>query len=541
MTTLITALYDIGRGQMPKVKNNHRPFSDYLNWLEELLKMKTHLIIFVPPKGKYSGGIDLEQFIKERRIHPTTVIVKPFEELDLYSKREVIEKNQKKRNIKNIEFINPDYIITIFSKFKFILDSLPLTESNHLFWIDAGFFRKGNFAPEGEWPSVGKLELIQDKFIVGGSNFTYGISTKWEDDISTYRNDIWGYFFGGVRDRMVDFSNKVLQYLDIMLEKGLINNEQRVMSRIIREGFPSIVLEDDGSNRKIIRKLSNELDIGLGYPLEERLLLLTVASREVHPSLLDQWEKSAKFYGYNYEILGRDKKWGGWIFRTKEYLKRIKEETTSEVVIISDGTDLFFNGPAKEAYTKFINSGKNVIIGVEQLIAYNKGRNDIYEVEDFFNKKSDTVLKYPNGGFVIGKREAMIELLTINQTNPDDQAGYMDTMFEGIYNFDLDTRGQFVANFPNLSKYTNHFCSIWKYDEDKNRYYNSVTKEYPIAMHFPGSNTEFMSKNARNIQIPETVFARGESSNGNGSGIITFIVAMMILVALIIIFLVNYL
>ena len=534
MTSLVTALYDIGRGEMEKVENNHRPFENYIKWLEELLKMKTRLIIFVPPKGKYSGGYDLEQFIKERREFPTTIIVKPFEELELYSKREVIALNQSRRNIKNIEFINPDYIITIFSKFKFILDSLSLTDSTHLFWIDAGFFRDGIYAPQNKWPSLEKLELIQDKLVVEKYDENINDCENWDDYISTYCNDIIAYFFGGKRETVEAFSNKALEYFDTMLIKGLINNEQRVMSRIFKEGFPTILLEK--SYRTIVRKLSNEINIELTFPLEKRLLLLTVASKEVPLSKLEKWEKSAKFYGYNYEIIGRDKKWGGWSFRTKEYLQRIIKEKDSEVIIISDGTDLFFSGPAQEAYNKFIDSGKEVIIGVEQIISYHKGRNDLYVIEDFFNKQSGTVLKYPNGGFLIGKKNKLIELLTLNKDSPDDQAGYMDIIYEGAYQIDLDTDGKFVANLPNLSVFTNHFCSIWKYDEESNRYYNSVTKEYPIAMHFPGGNKEFMEKNARSISIPETKYARTgteeeeEEEEGSGVSIIIFFIVLLIVV-----------
>lgn len=530
MTSLVTALYDIGRGEMENLENNYRPFSYYIKWFEELLKIQTHLIIFIPPKGKYSGGYDLEQFIKEKRKYPTTVIIKPFEELELYSKKEIIAQNQKLRNLKNIEFINPDYIITIFSKFKFILDSLSLTDAKHLFWIDAGFFRDKNLVPKSSWPSPEKLDLIGDNLILDRGDFHDNILLNWNDDVSKYCNDIYAYFFGGVRKTIVDFSNKVLEYFETMLDRGLINNEQRVMSRVIREGFPAIVLEKNG--RKIVKRLSSELNLGLKYPLEKRLLLLTVASREVSLSQLEQWEKSAQFYGYNYEILGRDKKWGGWIFRTNEYLQRIIQEQNAEIIIISDGTDLYFNGPAREAYEKFTESKKDVIIGVEQIIAYSKGRHDIYEMEDFFNKKSNTVLKYPNGGFVIGKRKNMIELLTLNKDNIDDQAGYMDIIYEGLYHVDLDMTGQFVGNFPNLGDFTNHFCSIWKYDKEKNRYYNSVSKEYPVALHFPGGNTGFLNKTARSVKVPETIFSRSISEQNFNSDVITFFIGFLLIIAI---------
>lgn len=504
-TTLVTALYDIGRGEMKKEANNYRPFTLYLEWFKQLLRLKIPLVIFIPPQGKESGGYNLEEFIKQHRQggdeYPTQIIICPYHDLPLYKKRDKIKQVMDKLNKKDIrlEFHLPDYIVIIYSKFDFLNQAINRNffKSKYFFWIDAGYFRR---APGNEVlsPMIDeKVASIKEKFLVQDYNLNL---TPLKDEMSYLQgchNEIIACFMGGSKDVVIDVGKKVQLCLDNMLNHNIVNNEQQALSVVIkREPEKFLLYPYHGDGREIIYDFSSLGQIKIPYTRCNKLKLLTVASREVRSTELKQWIVSAEYYGYDYEILGREDKWGGWSYRTAKYLARLKELKSQEyeVAILCDGTDLFFCGSAHEAYRKYLREGKKIFIGSEPLIAYNNGRNNGYEIEDFFIKQCQARACFPNGGFVIGPISELIKLLEENVNSKDDQAGYMDLLYEKRVNYYLDEKNVFIGNLPNLYVYSKRDGDFWSWDQDCHRYYNPLTREYPIALHFPGGNRDMQNK-----------------------------------------------
>lgn len=169
-------------------------------------------------------------------------------------------------------------------------------------------------------------------------------------------------------------------------------------------------------------------------------------------------------------------------------MKQLKDKV--DVVILADGTDLFFCASAWEAYHKFKDCKENIIIGAENIIAYKEssGRHTSYQIEEFFIKQCQSRFCFPNGGFIIGYVPALIKLMEDNLTSNDDQAGYMDLLYEKTTTYTLDECNKFIGNLPNYQGYTTRDIGFWKWDKLRHRYYNPHTGEYPIALHFPGNN-----------------------------------------------------
>lgn len=556
--TLVTALYDIGRGQLHH-HEHHRPFSRYLDWFKRLLKVNSPLVIFIPPVGTpESGGVDLKEFISEHRLPgaPTTVIIEPFSQLPLYKSRDKIENIMKHLpskgvNLPNLEFHHPDYIIIIYSKFTFLERTIRQNphSTNYFFWVDAGYFRKepNNGVSIAPWPKNSYLERLDKKFLIQNNSFNQQI--KWHTSPTTYTlsedekrylktcpNELLACFFGGHQKIITEVSDKILSVYNAMLAEGIINNEQQGLAVIIRREPNKFHLYSYGKDgRKAIEDFASNGNLNLPYPTCPHIKVIAVASREISDAALYPSQTSTRYFGYNHVIVGREDKWQGWKYRTMKYLQEARK-STEEVIILADSTDLIFSGPSWEAYNKFKSCRKDVIIGVETYIAYHdkKGQHNSYEIEEFFIKQCTSRFCFPNGGFVIGKKDAVIKLLEANQEAADDQAGYMDLAFMGKLKYDLDQDNTFIANLPNYRHFTSREVEFWKWDDEKCRYYNPISHQYPIAIHFAGQNISTQNEMFRRI-IPGISLGYGRenfSSLWIGMAFLAFLFLVIVILGL---------
>ena len=507
--TIVTALYDIGRGQLKKEANNFRPFSSYLEWFKDLLLVNAPLVIYIPPEGPESGGYDLIKFIREHRSseYPTRIDVQPFSTLPLYAKRSRIENVMKKINHPDprLEFHHPNYIIMIYSKFDLLrktIESNPF-ESQYFFWVDAGYFRE---KPGDEitfpWPDPDKLLIIGDKLLLQNFKQNTDPSNPWpttstltqreKEYLAKCPNEVIACFFGGCTKTILEIGQQCLELLDEMLNQELINNEQQALSILAyRQPNNFLLYPAKKSQRGLLVDLSVASYLKVNYPTCPHLIALTVITREIKEAEFKAWLDTTSYYGYANKVLAREEKWGGWPFRTQKYLDALRQlNDTTEVAILTDGTDLFFCASAWEAYQKFKDSGERIIIGSENIIAYKEsaGRHTSYQVEEFFIKQCQSRFCFPNGGFIIGYISDLIKLMEANLKSNDDQAGYMDLLYEKETTYSLDQENILIGNLPNYQGYTNRDIGFWRWDKIRHRYYNPHTNQYPVALHFPGNN-----------------------------------------------------
>jgi hypothetical protein len=520
---------------MKREANNHRPFEAYLHWFKDVLRINAPLIVYIPPQGEYSGGYDLRAFVQAHRNsskYPTLIKIVPFKELPLYKEQKRISEVMTKLDHPDprLEFHHPEYIITIYSKFHFLDEAIQENpfETRYFFWIDAGYFRSPpDESIEKPWPDPHKLRpLERGKILVQNYNLvppkersvlTLMASFEAREYLKGCSNEIIACFFGGLKESLRSFGQEVLSSLDWMLKDGLVNNEQQAMSLLIK-AYPDkyLLYPGDDNYRRLVEDMAQGNHFKIGFTECPSLKAFTVVSKEIPDESFQGWVDSARYFGYPHEVLARNEKWGGWPFRTKQYLEALRKiEGSVEIAILSDGTDLLFCGPAWEAYDKFKKEEEPILIGGENIIAYSqsKGRHSSYEIEEFFMQRCHSRFCFPNGGFLIGRVPALIKLMEANLDSNDDQAGYMDLLYEKKFDYKIDEKTCYVGNLCNYGIYTERDVGFWKWDELKCRYYNPITKEYPIALHFPGGNRLHQTRIYRQVVPLQRKIEPKEESN----------------------------
>lgn len=494
-TTIVTALYDLGRGSMKKEANNYRPFHDYLNWFKFLLELNCPMVIFVPP--------ELVQFVKENRSKEYNTLIKStkLEDLPLFKQygtkaKEIIRSLPEKGiKLRNIELINHEYTLLIFSKFD-MLNQVAVDNpfhSDYFLWVDAGYFRnKPTFNTKLLWPDPYKIQHLQDgRYLIQQSKKIDPSNESILKDpvryLSTLPNDVIACIHGGNQRSVHKMYNDIKRWFKRMIEEfNLLNNEQQVMNLILYERWSDFLLyEPSKDNRQIINDFAQDTCISIGYPKCNKFIAIGVATREVSEKEIILWKKTADFYGYDARIIGRDRKWGGWKGRTALYIEECEKATEVQYIVLSDITDVIFVGPAYKAWND-ISKLDNVLIGGESIMAY-LGSKNRYEVENYFVKRGKSRFLFPNGGMLAGPKGKILEVLKLNSNSKDDQAGYMDLIMEDKCKINIDYDTVLFGNIPNYHYYTKLEKDFWL-QPIRGHFTNPISGHSPSLLHFAGAN-----------------------------------------------------
>lgn len=232
-----------------------------------------------------------------------------------------------------------------------------------------------------------------------------------------------------------------------------------------------------------------------GFSAEERLAVLTVATREIAESEFVSYIATGKYFGYYPRVLGRNLKWEGWKFRTQMYLKEvesiIEKEPEKELVLLTDCTDVFFCRPAHQLYEEFCSMGVRVVLSGEMNCSYKIQKYSKKTIKKFFRDRCKKgVYPFPNGGFVMGYAKDIATLLYANRNCEDDQVGYFNLLFENPHL--LDERKIAVDNTMHLvgTLSTYPLTSSWwcKYDEKLGYHVHREFGTAPFLFHFAGEN-----------------------------------------------------
>lgn len=532
-TTVVTALYDIGREHLSG-KYAHRPFQKYLDWFKNLLLLNVPMVIFIPP--------ELEQHIN--RSYPTKVVSRTFQQLQAYQYHDKIQSvidHMRANNYRKYfddcpEFMTAKYETIIFSKFDFLAEVANSNPFNteYFIWLDAGTFRQiPNFDYTLSWPDSYKIDIIKDKFLLPNRQYNPNII----NDNYMFLNDngLYAYILGGNKTSVNSVRKKFWQQVDKYLNLNVINNEQHILAIMLKEQpkdfylwkatgskYPSL------SNKDIM--IPYELSVGKlmseNYPINNQIKLLTVASENISPGQYQKWEQSARYYGYNYEILGRNDKWISFNTKIKlcyQRLQSIKEQYT----VITDCTDLFMCAPSQELYEKLKNV--NLVVGGEWGMFYRKGKYPDNIIKKYFEDIKKSEHAFPNGGFVCGRTDQVLKLMEHIIDYEDDQGGYYDIIYEKKLDFNIDYETKFVGNILDYGNINTKYQ--FYFNEKQRRYINKKSGEAPIALHFPGKHWNAM-KEFWNV-------SQTESDTNEDSWLSLIFFVLVIIVFIIIIYLIH--
>ena len=509
-TTLVTALYDIGRDKLTG-KNAYRSFDKYLSWFKYVLWMNVPMVVFIPEH--------LESYVVEHRPYGynTKIIVRSFEELSAHKYhdriQETIDSMVKEADADHgipsyfkecPEFITAKYETIVFSKFDFLKEVAHDNPfgTEYFIWLDAGtFYQEPPFHHELEWPDPYKIRVLGDKFLVSNQKLDIGDTRPLQDKRSYLRlnrNEVCAYILGGSKHAIDRTHREFWKEVDRALDMGVINNEQHILQLMMLESpeyyyswrrtshmYPN--LPRPMRDRMIPAELACGTYTTENYPINPHVKLLAIATKEVPQSAFQRWEATAKYYGYDYEILGRDKSWEGFRSKTTIFCDKLKE-VTAPYVVLTDCLDVFMTGSSDELYEKFLLENKDVIVGGELMMWYPKGNNDPTKVREYFEAIKEGPQFFPNMGFIMGKTSEMLKLITLHLPYDDDQGACFDTMYENKFPVSIDYRTSLVGNIPNYRDYAEAAINYFEYDAATRRYKSKLHGTTPVVLHFPGKN-----------------------------------------------------
>jgi len=189
-------------------------------------------------------------------------------------------------------------------------------------------------------------------------------------------------------------------------------------------------------------------------------------------SALDNWIFGAKKLGYDYTILGRGEKWGGWSWRTKKYIDAVKLLPHNSIVLIVDGNDILFaRGPAS-LYRAYKAAGSpSLLFGGEATCCV--GKFSAQKLNGERNRAITTIdhrgphnrWKFPNAGCIMGQRNAVLAALELVKDEPDDQAGHLERYLNDEKYLHIDWDHRVVGN---INKPGTLYCVDTSVVEDKN-------------------------------------------------------------------------
>jgi len=308
MITLVTGLWDIGRGDLSEGWS--RSFDHYLSKFEQLLQVDCNMIIF--------GDSELEKFVNQRRSVTNTQFVLRdlnwFKNNEFYNQIQSIRTNPKWYNLAGwlkdstqarLEMYNP----LVMSKMFLLHDAVLLDKFNSekLYWIDAGL---SNTVHMGYLTHDKVLPRIDDLF----SNFTFicfpyiadkeihGFDINKMDIITGTRVDkvCRGGFFGGPVNLIRQMNTLYYNLMKSTLERGLMGTEESLFS-ILLYNNPTIVdyveiesnglvykfFEDVKNNNLVIKSLKKERVIKNKTNGEVGLYVITFNSPKQFETLIN--------------------------------------------------------------------------------------------------------------------------------------------------------------------------------------------------------------------------------------------------------------
>lgn len=561
-TTLVTSLYNIGRDNL-KGKWAYRPFTKYLNWFKHTLWINAPIVIFIPE--------ELHSYVLEHRPpeYSTHIIIRKFEELAAYKYhdriQDTINKMVQEHNpdgripeyfAESPEFITAKYETIIFSKFDFLLETANNNpfQTEYFIWLDAGtFYTDPPFNYKLEWPDRYKIRTIDDKFLISNLRFNTEDKSPLSDKRSYLRlnkNDICAYILGGTKPAIervyAQFWNEVNNALDM----GVINNEQHFLQLMALEHpeyyylwYKSGIDSQYPSMTHPIkeRMIPHELSVGTfmheKYRVNHNIKSLTIATKEISESAYQKWKDTAEYYGYDYEVLGRDEKWTGFHVKFHLYNEALKN-VTAPYVLLTDSTDVFFCGSSDELYDKLTTGDKDLVTGGEMFFYApgSKHTDKLYDnyysktLDDYFISIKESPQYLPNSGFLVGKTPLMLKLTELGIDYINDQGAVYDVIYDGTLPMVIDYKPDLIGNITNhcIQSEKDRSLNYFQFDQTAKRFQSKLHGTYPVALHFPGKNFQVMN-DLYYISQTELAFLHSPACDNNAGWIFLGILILYVI------------
>jgi len=269
VTTLVTGLWDIGRGNLQEGWS--RSYQHYLDKFQQLLQVDVNMIIF--------GDEELEKFVSDNRRSENTQFVRRdlswFKNNDFYGKIQKIRTNPDWYNQvgwltestqAKLEMYNP----LVMSKIYLLHDAkiLDKFDSEYMFWIDAGLtntIHPGYFTHDKVLDKLPKL--VENFHFVcfpyDANNEIHGFKYQELCDLAEKPVNMVARagFFGGKKDVISEINTIYHGLMYNTLSQGLMGTEESLFT-IMTYKYPNLItyseIESNGLMGKFFEDLKND-------------------------------------------------------------------------------------------------------------------------------------------------------------------------------------------------------------------------------------------------------------------------------------------
>lgn len=233
-TTLVTALFDIGRGEWDNIFK--RPHSEYLSYFRNVLSIDANFVVYVDEQNLQ----DIENIRREidKDLSKTKIITKNFKDLEVCQKflermKQVmgsVEFKQQLIESHTPEMLYAEYNAINFNKISFVTETIKQNpfNSEYFIWIDAGYAHN-NFPKEilkKKYPDDFKIKTLDDNKV-----HFMSLCEESEIGLKTYtdpRVSITGSMFAGKKDPLLEFKNICFFLIEEFLNANAVNDDQAI-------------------------------------------------------------------------------------------------------------------------------------------------------------------------------------------------------------------------------------------------------------------------------------------------------------------------
>ena len=241
-TTLVTALYDIGRAE----EGDGRSMHQYIDWLvQHTIKLKSPFVVFC-------SDVTIKEAIFRSRSDadvPIIVCRAPITSIPYYYLKDEVESIQKSslyvnkmKSPERVECKLPLYIPLQFSKFPWlsvVAEANPFG-SSLFFWVDAGAGRWTTGVEGQEWPNMQKIQNMRNisssQFIVAQMYSGYDkVDRRWGRNVQQFlwsdKHYIAGTTFGVDKQTTAWLEHQMHHILvhEFLKHHSVVNTEQHAL------------------------------------------------------------------------------------------------------------------------------------------------------------------------------------------------------------------------------------------------------------------------------------------------------------------------
>jgi hypothetical protein len=215
--------------------------------------------------------------------------------------------------------------------------------------------------------------------------------------------------------------------------------------------------------------------------------------------------------GYDYHLLGTNKKWEGFTTKMKYFIQALKDLPLNQLVIVCDSYDVLFIEPPDVIIEKYNEKAKDkIVVGLENITRFFCGFSTICDPEILtkcnIKNKMFPAFVFPNAGFLMGPAGDLLKIYQFMSDHhyKDDQYSLFQYIMQNCSKMYFDYNLDFVFNYCTPTSF--FIKTPPKVTLSKSKRSLIVNgKATPACVHIPGHYLDFgkRSERIRNYLLPK--------------------------------------